>query len=84
MIASSWPVRRQALSALADPRIAPAEGKPLSLAVPNYAYRFPPDYFIYLVRDQSLIYLHVDDDDLAEILDQFAADIIMAPKEGNE
>ena len=74
----------QALSALADPRIAPEGGKFLALGVPNYAYRFPPDYFIYMVKGQSLIYLHVDDDALAEILDQFAVDIIKTPKEAKE
>ena len=66
----------QALAALADERIAPAGGSPLPLNVPNKAYRFPPDYFIYMVLDKSLIYLHVDDDNLAEILVQFAADIL--------
>jgi hypothetical protein len=66
----------QALSALADPRIAPEGGKPAALAAENKAYRFPPDYFIYLASGQRLIYLHVDDDSLAAILDQFAADIL--------
>jgi hypothetical protein len=66
----------QALAALADPRIAPEGGKPAALAVPNKAYRFPPDYFIYLASGERLIYLHVDDDSLSVILDQFAADIL--------
>jgi hypothetical protein len=66
----------RALAALADPRIAPEGGKPGVLAVPNKAYRFPPDYFIYLVSGERLIYLHVDDDSLAAVLDQFAADIL--------
>ncbi|MCX6558199.1 MAG: hypothetical protein NTW95_12355 [Candidatus Aminicenantes bacterium] len=66
----------QALAALADPRIAPEGGKPAALAAQNKAYRFPPDYFIYLASDERLIYLHVDDDSLAAILDQFAADIL--------
>ncbi len=74
----------QALSALADPRIAPSGGAPLALGVPNQAYRFPPDYFIYMVRDQSLIYLHVDDDALAEILDRFAVEILKLSEEGKE
>lgn len=74
----------QALAALADERIAPAGGSPLPLKLKNKAYRFPPDYFIYLVLDKSLIYLHVDDDSLAEILDQFAADIVKSPEEENE
>jgi hypothetical protein len=71
----------QALSALDDPRIAPEGGKPEALAIANKAYRFPPDYFIYLVLGNSLIYLHVDDDNLAAVLDQFAADILQSPKE---
>ena len=57
----------QALAALADPRIAPEGGKPAALAAENKAYRFPPDYFIYLASGQRLIYLHVDDDSLAAI-----------------
>ena len=71
----------QALAALADERIAPAGGAPLPLNVPNKAYRFTPDYFIYLVYDQELIYLHVDDDQLAEILDRFAADMLKSLQE---
>ena len=74
----------QAVAALADERIAPAGGSPLPLDVPNKAYRFPPDYFIYMVLDKSLIYLHVDDDNLAETLDQFAADILKSPDEEKE
>ena len=74
----------QALAALADERIAPAGGTPLALGAPNKAYRFPPDYFIYMVMDKSLVYLHVDDDALADILDQFAADILKSPREGKE
>jgi hypothetical protein len=66
----------QALAALADERIAPEGGSPLPLYAPNKAYRFPPDYFIYMVLDKSLIYLHVNDDSLAETLDQFAVDIL--------
>jgi hypothetical protein len=75
---------KQALTALADEHIAPAGGTPLSLGVPNKAYRFPPDYFIYMVLDKSLIYLHVDDDILAETLDRFAADILKSPDEKKE
>jgi hypothetical protein len=74
----------QALAALADTRIAPEGGRPLAIAAANFAYRFPPDYFIYLVRDKSLLYLHVDDDALAEILDQFALDILASAKEEKE
>lgn len=74
----------QAVAALADERIAPAGGLPLTLGVPNKAYRFPPDYFVYMVLDKSLIYLHVDDDHLAEILDRFAADIVKSPIKENE
>ena len=74
----------QAVAALADERIAPAGGSPLKLGVANKAYRFPPDYFIYMVLDKSLIYLHVDDDHLAETLDQFAADILKSPDEEKE
>jgi len=70
----------QAVTALADERIAPAGGSPLTLGVLNKAYRFPPDYFIYLVLDKSLIYLHVDDDTLRDTLDQFAADIVQSSK----
>jgi hypothetical protein len=70
----------QAVAALADERIAPAGGSPLPLQVPNKAYRFPPDYFIYMALDKSLIYLHVDDDTLAKTLDQFAADILQSSK----
>jgi hypothetical protein len=73
----------QALAALADERIAPAGGTPLLLGAPNKAYRFPPDYFIYLVQGKRLIYLHVDDDALAEILDQFAS-ALKSPKEEKE
>ena len=74
----------QALTVLADERIAPAGGRPLPLGAPNKAYRCPPDYFIYMVLDKSLVYLHVDDDALAEILDQFAAAILKFPREGKE
>jgi len=74
----------QALAALADPRIAPEGGQPAALAAENKAYRFPPDYFIYLVMDKSLIYLHVDDDALAEVIDQFAADILASAKKEKE
>jgi hypothetical protein len=74
----------QALAALADERIAPAGGSPLPLPVPNKAYRFPPDYFVYMVLDKSLIYLHVDDDRLAETLDRFASDILKSPDKGKE
>ena len=74
----------QAQAALVDTRIAPAGGKPLALAAANFVYRFTPDYFIYMVLDRSLIYLHVDDDNLAEILDQFAADILASAKEEKE
>jgi len=74
----------QAMAALADERIAPAGGSPLPLSVPNKAYRFPPDYFIYMVLDKSLVYLHVDDDNLAETLDRFAADILKSPDEGKK
>jgi hypothetical protein len=74
----------QAQAALIDTRIAPAGGKPLALAAANFVYRFPPDYFIYMVLDRSLIYLHVDDDNLAEILDQFAIDILASAKEEKE
>jgi hypothetical protein len=71
----------QALAALADQRIAPEGGSPLPLIGPNKAYRFPPDYFIYMVLDRDLIYLHVNDDNLAEILVQFTVDILKSPKE---
>ena len=74
----------QAMEALVDTRIAPEGGRPLPFAAAGQAYRFPPDYFIYMVLDGSLLYLHVDDDALAEILDQFAADIMKSPKEGKE
>jgi hypothetical protein len=74
----------QAVAALADERIAPAGGSPLPLHVANKAYRFPPDYFIYMVLDRSLIYLHVDDDNLAETLDRFAADVLKSPDEESE
>jgi hypothetical protein len=74
----------QALAALADERIAPQGGAPLSLNTPNKAYRFPPDYFIYLVWDRHLIYLHVNDDQLAETLDQFAVDVLKSLKEEKE
>ena len=74
----------QALAALADPRIAPEGGAPLPLATRGKAYRFPPDYYIYMVQGESLIYLHVDDDRLAETLDQFAADILRSPEEKNK
>lgn len=74
----------QALAALGDERIAPAGGSPLALPVPSKAYRFPPDYFIYMVLDRSLIYLHVDDDRLAETLDRFAAAILKSPDKEKE
>jgi hypothetical protein len=74
----------QALAALADERIAPAGGSPLSLGVPNKAYRFPPDSFIYLALDRSLIYLHVDDDSLADTLDRFADAILKSFMEEKE
>ncbi len=74
----------QAVAALADERIAPAGGSPLALNVPNKSYRFPPDYFLYIVQGRNLIYLHVDDDRLAGILDQFAADILKSPTEEKE
>lgn len=74
----------QAVAALADERIAPAGGSPLKLGVANKAYRFPPDYFAYIVQGRNLIYLHVDDDHLAETLDQFAADILKSPTEEKE
>jgi len=74
----------QALAALADPRIAPAGGKALLLGHPNLGYKFPPDYFIFMVLDKSLVYLHVDDDALAETLDRFAVDILKLPKEEKE
>lgn len=74
----------QALDALADERIAPAGGSPLPLGIPNKAYRFPPDYFIYMVWGKHLIYLHVNDDQLAEPLDQFAADVLKSLKEEKE
>jgi hypothetical protein len=74
----------QAMAALADERIAPAGGKALPLDAPNKGYKFPPDYFIYMVLDRDLVYLHTDDDALAGTLDQFAADIIKSPKEGIE
>ena len=74
----------QALAALADERIAPQGGVPLSLNSPNKAYRFPPDYFIYMVWDRHLVYLHVNDDHLAETLDQFAADVLKSLKEEKE
>lgn len=70
----------QAVAALADERIAPTGGSPLTLHVPNKAYRFPPDYFIYMVLGKSLIYLHVDDDTLAKTLDQFAADLLLSSR----
>ena len=74
----------QALAALADERIAPADGAPLPLQVTNKAYRFPPDYFVYLVWDRHLLYLHVNDDRLAETLDQFAVDVLKSLKEEKE
>ena len=74
----------QALAALADQRIAPEGGSPLPLNASNKAYRFPPDYFIYLVWGKHLLYLHVNDDQLAEILDQFAADVLKSLKEEKE
>lgn len=74
----------QALAALADERIAPAGGKFLPLGAANRGYRFPPDYFIYMVLDKSLVYLHVNDDALAAVLDQFAVDILNSLKEGKE
>ena len=74
----------QALAALSDERIAPAAGSPLPLSIPNKAYRFPPDYFIYMVWHKHLIYLHVNDDQLAETLDQFAADVLKSLKEKKE
>jgi hypothetical protein len=74
----------QAQAALADERIAPAGGTPLVLGVPNKGYRFPPDYFIYMVRGAQLIYLHVDDDKLSETLDRFAAAILKYPEEDKQ
>jgi hypothetical protein len=74
----------QAVAALTDERIAPAGGSPLALNVPNKSYRFPPDYFVYIVQGRNLIYLHVDDDRLAGILDQFAVDILKSPTEEKE
>ena len=71
----------QARAALADERIAPAGGKSMPLDAPNKGYMFPPDYFIYMVLGKSLIYLHVDDDAMAETLDRFAVDIIAFAKE---
>jgi len=70
-----------ALTALSDERISPAGGIPLAIEVTNKSYRFPPDYFIYLVHGQHLIYLHVNDDGLADTLNQFAGALLNAETE---
>jgi hypothetical protein len=80
----SMETEAQALAALADPRIAPEGGSPLPLKAASKAYRFPPDYFIYMVWEKHLLYLHADDDQLAETLEQFAADILNSLKEEKE
>jgi hypothetical protein len=74
----------QALAALADQRIAPEGGSPLPLSVPNKAYRFPPDYYLYLVLGKQLIYFHVNDDQLADTLDQFVTAVLKSMKENKE
>jgi hypothetical protein len=71
----------QALAALADERIASPGGTAAALAAPHKAYRFAPDYFIYLAAGPRLIYIHVDDDSLAAVLDRFAAAVLQSLEE---
>jgi hypothetical protein len=66
---------QQALGALTDGRICPAGGSPLPFAPQGKAYRFPPDYFLYFAVNNRLVYLHVNNDLLGEILDRFAIEV---------
>ena len=64
-----------AREALADERICPAGGSPLAFDREGRAYRFPPDYFLYMAIGDRLVYLHVNDDRQSGILDRFAVEV---------
>ena len=72
-----------ARQAIADGRICPAGGSPLDFASPGMAFRFPPDYFMYFVSNDRLVYLHISDDLRSGTLDRFARKIkLVVDKEG--
>ncbi len=72
-----------ARAAIADERICPAGGLPLDFASPGRAFRFPPDYFMYFVSNDRLVYLHINDDLESGTLDRFARKIkLVVDKEG--
>jgi hypothetical protein len=73
----------QARQALADERICPAGGARLGLDPSARAYRFPPDYFLYFAQAHRLVYVHSNDDRLADRVVRFAAAVKAAlEKEG--
>jgi hypothetical protein len=65
----------QALQALADERICPAGASTLDFDTSGKSYRFPPDYFFYVVQGRHLVYLHVSDDRLSAPLVRFGVEV---------
>ncbi len=65
----------QAQAALVDERICPAGGAPLGTVPSGQAFRFPPDYFVYVAVSNKLIYLHINDDRQRSVLDRFAVQL---------
>lgn len=61
-----------ARAALADEAICPPGATPWPPAPEGRTTRFPPDYSIYVRCGRQLVFLHVDDDRQAAVLDRFA------------
>ncbi|MBE0664904.1 MAG: hypothetical protein IH584_03710 [Candidatus Aminicenantes bacterium] len=68
----SMTTSEQAQAALNDERICPPAGTPLKSDFIGVAHRFPPDYYLYFCQGNRLVYLHVSNDALAEMLKRFA------------
>ncbi len=60
---------------LADETICPGGFSKINIGTVSKSYRYEPDYLIYFVKGKYFIYLALNNDELAGILRQFAAEI---------
>ena len=64
-----------AAATLADETICPEGFSKMNIGTGSKSYHYEPDYLIYFVKGKYFIYLALNNDALAEILRQFAAEI---------
>ncbi len=66
---------KNAAAAFENENICPAGATIKDIGAHSKSYHYTPDYYMYFVKDKFLVYLAVDNDNLAAALTGFAAEI---------